>query len=69
MSLEVYDDVNQISQDAMQHRSRGYQLEMLAESLKGNIIVAVCNPFLSIMLLLHTDRHRWILEVERRTCK
>jgi membrane-bound ClpP family serine protease len=68
MSLEV-EDINQIGQDEVQHRSRGYQLEMLAESLKENIIVAVCNPFLSIVLLILTNKHRWILEVERRTCK
>jgi hypothetical protein len=30
-----------LSKDAVKHRARGYQLEMLEESLKGNIIVAV----------------------------
>ncbi len=37
---------NKPSKDVVKHRPRGYQLEMLEESLKGNIIVAVLN-FLS----------------------
>ncbi len=31
-----------VGQDPVKHRSRGYQLEMLDESLAGNIIVVVC---------------------------
>jgi hypothetical protein len=34
---------NTLSQDAAQHCPQSYQLEMLEESLKRNIIVAVFN--------------------------
>jgi hypothetical protein len=33
----------QADRNVVKHRARGYQLEMLEESLKGNIIVAVLN--------------------------
>jgi hypothetical protein len=42
MSFEAYNP-NKPGRDAVKHRARGYQLEMLEESLKGNIIVAVFN--------------------------
>jgi hypothetical protein len=48
MSLQDYDP-NNLGQAARKHRARGYQLEMLDESLKQNIIVAV---FITISCLL-----------------
>lgn len=37
-----------LSSDGAAYRSRGYQLEMLEASHKGNIIVAVCFFFFGI---------------------
>ena len=42
MSFQA-DSPSEFSRNAVKHRARGYQLEMLEESLKGNIIVAVLN--------------------------
>lgn len=37
------DSSSTFGRNAVKHHARGYQLEMLEESLKGNIIVAVLN--------------------------
>jgi hypothetical protein len=42
MSFEACNP-NKFGKDAVRYRARGYQLETLEESLKGNIIVAVFN--------------------------
>lgn len=53
MSLQDYNP-NKLGKAAGKHRARGYQLEMLEESLKENIIVAVFNT--PSCLLVHTDQ-------------
>jgi hypothetical protein len=50
--------------------ARAYQLEMLEESLKGNIIVAVgWTPKLRMARPADRCDQRWTLEVERPRCK
>ena len=46
---------------------RGYQLEMLAESMSKNIIVAVSNLYSVVIHILMYSR--WTQEVARHTCK
>ena len=47
--------------------SRAYQLEMLDQSLKRNVIVAVCVEIYGNGLVVND--YRWIQEVERPKCK
>jgi hypothetical protein len=67
MSLPACDPVT-LSRGAVEHRARGYQLEMLEESLKGNIIVAVITQQPLSDVKVYSDKGRWIPEVVKRTC-
>jgi len=51
-------------------KSRAYQTEMLEESLKGNVIVAVCFlPSFTVAILADNTQSRWIPEVVKHMCK
>jgi hypothetical protein len=51
-------------------KSRAYQMEMLEESLKGNVIVAVCFlPSFIVATLADNTHCRWIPEAVKHMCK
>jgi len=50
-------------------KSRAYQIEMLEESLKGNVIVAVSFSIPSPLILRLIPQFRWILAAVKHTCK
>lgn len=75
---EVLQDagVEELKRGGISVKPRPYQLEMLEESLKKNIIVAVrLEAVLSFAKYTHTkctvtyNCNRWILVLERRMCK
>ena len=51
-------------------KSRAYQMEMLEESMKGNVIVIVCClPSFTVAILADNTQSRWILEAVKHMCK
>ena len=53
-------DSNGPGSDGLQYRARSYQLEMLEESLRANIIVAVCSTsyYAYCSIVMKTDGYR-----------
>ena len=65
-TMAIMEDTVFDSEDARLEESRDYQREMLQESLRKNIILAVRRPLPMLLLMLTT--YRWTLAVARPIC-